>query len=181
MHILRALALAMSAMLLSIAALAQGTISNLPREETIIIENPEGTVKNPGWFNYWAVNAGGRSTGLQQLALDTFWYIDPDYGIDGVWDNSLAAEKPIYNDDFTEMTVKLRPGIYWSDGVESPPTTSSTPSTPISTPTASTGAPRCRSTSNRSRRPIPTPWCSSSRSRTHGFMRCSRCAGTRCG
>ena len=50
--------------------------------------------------------------------MDTFWYIDPDHGIDGVWDNSLAAEKPIYNDDFTEMTVKLRPGIYWSDGVE---------------------------------------------------------------
>jgi hypothetical protein len=22
--------------------------------------------------------------------MDTFWYIDPDYGIDGVWDNSLA-------------------------------------------------------------------------------------------
>ncbi|MGH6920691.1 MAG: ABC transporter substrate-binding protein, partial [Geminicoccaceae bacterium] len=118
MHILRALALASSAMLVSITAFAQGTISNLPRDETIIIENPEGTVKNPGWFNYWAVNAGGRSTGLQQLAMDTFWYIDPDYGIDGVWDNSLAADKPIYNDDFTEMTVKLRPGIYWSDGVE---------------------------------------------------------------
>ena len=50
--------------------------------------------------------------------MDTFWYIDPDYGIDGVWDNSLAAEKPIYNADFTEMTVKLRQGIYWSDGVE---------------------------------------------------------------
>ena len=75
-------------------------------------------MNNSGWFNYWAVNAGGRSTGLQQLAMDTFWYIDPDYGIDGVWDNSLAADKPVYNDDFTEMTVKLRPGIYWSDGVE---------------------------------------------------------------
>lgn len=107
MHILRPVALAASAMLVSIAAFAQGTISNVPRDETIIIENPEGTVKNPGWFNYWAVNAGGRSTGLHQLALDTFWYIDPDYGIDGVWDNSLASEKPIYNDDFTEMTVKL--------------------------------------------------------------------------
>lgn len=118
MAILRTLALATSTMLISIAAFAQGTISNLPREETIIIENPEGTVKNPGWFNIWAVNAGGRSTGLQQLAMDTLWYIDPDHGIDGVWDNSLAAEKPIYNDDFTEMTVKLRPGIYWSDGVE---------------------------------------------------------------
>ncbi len=118
MRILRSLALATGALLVSITAHGQGTISNLPRDQTIIIENPEGTIKNPGWFNYWAVNAGGRSTGLQQLAMDTFWYIDPDYGIDGVWDNSLAAEKPIYNADFTEMTVKLRKGIYWSDGVE---------------------------------------------------------------
>ena len=57
-------------------------------------------------------------TGLQQMALDALWYIDPDAGVDGVWDNALAAEKPIYNTDFTEMTVKLRKGIYWSDGVE---------------------------------------------------------------
>ena len=27
-------------------------------------------------------------------------------------------EKPIYNEDFSQMTVKLREGIYWSDGVE---------------------------------------------------------------
>jgi peptide/nickel transport system substrate-binding protein len=26
--------------------------------------------------------------------MDTFWYIDPEKGIDGVWENSLAAEKP---------------------------------------------------------------------------------------
>ncbi len=51
-------------------------------------------------------------------AWTRFWYIDPEKGIDGVWENSLAAEKPIYNADFTEMTVKLRRGIYWSDGVE---------------------------------------------------------------
>ena len=97
---------------------AQGTINDLPRNETLIAENPEGTIKNAGWFNIWAINAGGQSTGLHQLGMDTFWYIDPDKGIDGVWENSLAAEKPIYNADFTEMTVKLRRGIYWSDGVE---------------------------------------------------------------
>jgi peptide/nickel transport system substrate-binding protein len=50
--------------------------------------------------------------------MDTFGYIDPEKGFDGVWENSLAAEKPIYNADFTQMTVKLRRGIYWSDGVE---------------------------------------------------------------
>ena len=51
--------------------------------------------------------------------MDTFWYIDPDNGINNqVWDNSLASEPPIYNQDFTEMTVKLRKGLTWSDGVE---------------------------------------------------------------
>ena len=30
----------------------------------------------------------------------------------------MAAEKPIYNADYTQMTVKLRQGLYWSDGVE---------------------------------------------------------------
>src|SRR5215472_4327161 len=97
---------------------AQEPISNLPRNQTLIVENPEGTIKNAGWFNIWAINAGGQSTGLHQLTMDTFWYIDPNRGVDGVWDNSLAADKPIYNADFTEMTVKLRPGIFWSDGVE---------------------------------------------------------------
>ena len=68
--------------------------------------------------------AGGAATaaiwvcGLQQLALDALWYIDPDAGVNGVWDNALAAEKPIYNADYTQMTVKLRQGLYWSDGVE---------------------------------------------------------------
>jgi peptide/nickel transport system substrate-binding protein len=97
---------------------AQGIPQNIPRKELLILENPEGTIKNAGWFNIWAINAGSQSNGLQQAALDTLWYIDPEKGIDGVWDNSLAAEKPVYNADFTEMRVKLRRGIYWSDGVE---------------------------------------------------------------
>jgi len=97
---------------------AEGSISDLPRNETLIVENPEGTIKNAGWFNIWAINAGGQSTGLHQLALDTFWYIDPERGLNGVWDNSLASDKPIYNSDFTRMIVKLRKGIYWSDGTE---------------------------------------------------------------
>ena len=97
---------------------AQGIPQDIPRKELLILENPEGTIKNAGWFNIWAINAGSQSNGLQQAALDTLWYIDPESGLDGVWSNSLAADKPQYNADFTEMTAKLRNGIFWSDGVE---------------------------------------------------------------
>ena len=83
MRLLRRVAVATAALLMGGgAALAQGDV---PRNETLIVENPEGTIKNAGWFNIWAVNAGGRSTGLQQLAVDTLWYIDPDHGLDGAW------------------------------------------------------------------------------------------------
>ena len=90
----------------------------VPRHETLILENPTGRVVPANDFNRWRPGVQSASTGLQQLALDALWYIDPNAGIDGVWDNSLAAERPIYNDDFTQMTVRLREGIYWSDGVE---------------------------------------------------------------
>lgn len=88
------------------------------RSQTLILENPTGRVVPADDFNRWRPGMQSASTGLQQLSLDALWYIDPDAGIDGVWDNSLAAEKPIYNEDFTTMTVILRQGIYWSDGVE---------------------------------------------------------------
>ena len=105
-------------LLFSNSSHAQGIPQDIPRKELLILENPEGTIKNAGWFNIWAINAGSQSNGLQQVALDTLWYIDPESGLDGVWDNSLAADKPHYNADFTEMTAKLRTGIFWSDGVE---------------------------------------------------------------
>ena len=88
------------------------------RTETLILENPQGRVVPADDFNRWRPGMQSASTGLQQICLDTLWYIDPDEGIDGVWEDALAAEKPIYNADFTSMTVKLRRGIYWSDGVE---------------------------------------------------------------
>ncbi|HEX2620905.1 MAG TPA: ABC transporter substrate-binding protein [Phototrophicaceae bacterium] len=91
----------------------------VPRNQCLILENPSGTVLPADDFNRWRSGYSGIWVcGLQQLALDALWYIDPDAGVDGVWDNALAAEPPIYNEDFTQMTVKLREGIYWSDGVE---------------------------------------------------------------
>ena len=109
MRVLRGLAFFAFALLCAAPVLAQGA-SDVPRNETLIVENPEGTIKNAGWFNIWATNAGGQSTGLHQLTMDTFWYIDPDHGLDGVWDNSLASEPPIYNADFTEMASRFGQG-----------------------------------------------------------------------
>ena len=94
-------------------------IAEFPREQTLIVHNPENAASNPDWFNIWIPGSGGNtSNGLHQLVMDTLWYIDPDAGLDGALYSSLAAEPWSYNDDFTEMTVKLREGIYWSDGVE---------------------------------------------------------------
>ncbi len=88
------------------------------RKDVLILEDPTGTASPADDFNRWRPGTRTASTGLQQIALDALWYIDPDAGVDGVWDNAVAAEKPIYNEDFTQMTVKLRQGLYWSDDVE---------------------------------------------------------------
>ncbi|WP_173088111.1 ABC transporter substrate-binding protein [Devosia sp. 1635] len=98
------------------AAPAAPPLNDFPRNETLILQNPEATIPNPGWFNIWVNAGGGLSTGLQQLAMDTLWFIDPDAGLDGAIYNTLATGPAEYNDDFTEMTVRLREGIKWSDG-----------------------------------------------------------------
>jgi peptide/nickel transport system substrate-binding protein len=88
----------------------------LPREQTLILQNPEPVLNNPGWFNIWVDGGGGLSTGLQQLMMDTLWFVDPNEGVEGVVHNSLATGPAEYNADFTEMTVHLRDDVYWSDG-----------------------------------------------------------------
>ena len=92
--------------------------ANVPRNQTIILENPGGRANPADYFNRWSGWNTSYMGGLQQIALDALWYIDPNAGLDGVWENALASEPPIYNSDFTEMTIKLRSGIYWSDGVQ---------------------------------------------------------------
>jgi peptide/nickel transport system substrate-binding protein len=118
-------ALLISAKGLAFAQEAEGTspdLAQFPRNETVIVHNPEGVIRNPAWFNPWVVGAGnGTSNGLHNLTTDTLWFIDPDAGVEGASENavynSLADGPWEYNADFTEMTVKLKQGITWSDGV----------------------------------------------------------------
>ena len=92
--------------------------ANVPRNETLILENPGGRANPAEYLNRWSGWNTSYMGGLQQLGLDALWYIDPNAGVDGAWENALASEHPIYNSDFTELTIKLRQGIYWSDGVQ---------------------------------------------------------------
>ena len=51
---------------------------------------------------------------MQNLANEPLWTVD---FATGNIINSLAAGDPIYNDDFTKVTIPLRKGVKWSDGV----------------------------------------------------------------
>lgn len=110
----RAVLAAFGLLLSALPAAAQDFIAGIPRSEALIIQGPPA--QNPEWFNLWAPGGGANNNGLQQLTADTFWFINPEGTGETSWTNALASERPVYNDDYTEMTVRLRDGIFWSDG-----------------------------------------------------------------
>ena len=80
------------------------------------------------------------------------------------------------------MTVKLRQGIYWSDGVEfTADDVAYTVQTQIDHPGMNWSAPFIDQRRRASRCPTATRSSSVSRRRTRASTRCSRCAGTRPG
>jgi peptide/nickel transport system substrate-binding protein len=107
---------ALAVALVALPAAAQDFIAGIPRNEALIIQGP--AAQNAEWFNVWAPGGGAATNGLQQLTTDTFWWINPEGTGEEAWTNALATDRPVYNDDYTEMTVSLREGVYWSDGVE---------------------------------------------------------------
>jgi peptide/nickel transport system substrate-binding protein len=116
MHFRKVVAAAFGLMVSVLPVAAQDFIAGIPRNEALIIQGPPA--QNAEWFNLWAAGGGANNNGLQQLTADTFWFINPEGTGQSSWTNALATEPPIYNEDFTQMTVKLREGIFWSDGVE---------------------------------------------------------------
>lgn len=84
----------------------------LPRSETLIVDQLTGRTGAPDNFNEW-VGWKWRDRGMQQLMNEPLWSID---FATGQIINGLAASAPEYNDDFTTLTIRLREGIYWSDG-----------------------------------------------------------------
>ena len=91
---------------------APPVLGTLPREQTLILGELTGRVGTPSNFNEW-VGWKSRDRGMQQLANEPLWSIDFATGeiIPG-----LASGDPIYNADFTQVTIPLRQGVAWSDG-----------------------------------------------------------------
>lgn len=96
----------------SAPAAETGLPVSVPRESVLVVDQifRYSVVEN---FNFFV--SGPPSPTRQGLVYDTLWYLDQETG---EWINALAEDKPQYNADSTEMTVKLRKGILWSDGVE---------------------------------------------------------------
>ncbi len=64
-------------------------------------------------FNLWV--SGTHDPHRHAYISETLWYRDQETG------NRLygaAASDPVYNEDFTQMSVDLRDNIFWSDGVQ---------------------------------------------------------------
>ncbi len=90
------------------------TALGFPRRETVFAQQLTGRNSTPGNFNSWA-GWRQRDRGMQQLMHGSLWITDFERG---EIINNLAAEAPQYSDDFTELTIELREGMYWSDGEE---------------------------------------------------------------
>jgi peptide/nickel transport system substrate-binding protein len=85
-----------------------------PRQETVFVQQLTGRNATPSNFNEWA-GWRQRDRGMQQVMNESLWVDDFERG---EIINALAAEPAAYSADFKTLTIKLRPGVYWSDGTE---------------------------------------------------------------
>jgi peptide/nickel transport system substrate-binding protein len=84
-----------------------------PRNETLIARILTGRVGTPDNFNLWS-GWRNQDRGIQNLADEPLWTVD---FATGEIINGLASGDPTYNDDFTSLTIPLREGVAWADGV----------------------------------------------------------------
>ena len=110
-RLLLLLVLAVSLIPATASKAQSGLPVDVPRNETFVADQifQYNQVDN---YNMW-INGPVTPT-RHGLLMDTLWYADAETG-KRVY--GAASADPEYNADFTEMTVKLRDNIAWSDGV----------------------------------------------------------------
>lgn len=97
---------------LGLAQEPQGLPVDVPREEMFVVDQifRYGVAGN---YNLWI--PGATTPHRHAMMMETLWYRDQETG-ERIY--GAAISDPVYNDDFTQMTVNLRDNIYWSDGVQ---------------------------------------------------------------
>lgn len=106
------LALLLAPATVGIAQEPQGLPVDVPREEMFVVDQIF-RYSGAGRYNLWV---GGYATPHRHaMMMETLWYRDQETG-ERLY--GAAVSDPVYNDDFTQMTVELRDNIYWSDGVQ---------------------------------------------------------------
>jgi len=93
------------------SAFAQ-SLKEVPRERTVIFDIDGGRVPNWKFWNPLAVGWRGDN-GFHQCVIESLFYFDPMTGKTEPW----LATGYEFNKDFTEVTIKIRKGVKWSDGV----------------------------------------------------------------
>jgi peptide/nickel transport system substrate-binding protein len=98
-----------------VAGDAAMTEVDTPRTETLIVQTFDGKTNAPDNMNPLS---GGYSLwrGFRELAWGYLWEMDTATGQS--YPELAAALPTVLNDEYTQFEVTLRPGVYWSDGVE---------------------------------------------------------------
>lgn len=102
--------------LMATSALAQGAMTDVgtPRAETLIVQTFDGRTANPQAQN--PLNSYAIWRGFRELGWSALWEMDTSTGKSYP---ELADGFPeVLNADNTQFRVKIRPGVFWSDGVE---------------------------------------------------------------
>lgn len=98
----------------SFAAAQEMTDVGTPRNETLIFQTFDRQTQNPDQHNPLMAYAVWR--GFRELGWGFLWEMDTGTGQSYP---ELAADLPeVLNEEHTKFRVKLKEGIYWSDGVE---------------------------------------------------------------
>ncbi|MCB1497832.1 MAG: ABC transporter substrate-binding protein [Bauldia sp.] len=110
--ILRTLLCSVSSLLVAGVAHAQ-SIPEVPRQDTLILENIDGRVPVPDNMNPY-IAGSNLDWGMWQATQESLFNYNLESGELEPW----LAESGTFSPDYQTVTVKLRPGVKWSDGVD---------------------------------------------------------------
>ncbi|MHC2995640.1 MAG: ABC transporter substrate-binding protein [Candidatus Atribacteria bacterium] len=107
------LALVFAALLIfGILSVQNAYAQPLPREETLYVAISKRVALGPKILNIYTPGFDRSRTGLHQLVMEYFFYVNLETGEYIPW----LAEDFNYSADFKKITVNLRRGVKWNDG-----------------------------------------------------------------